>query len=71
VDIFGGVTKLLLYGVVPAGFVASVPARLVEDFDAGSAAGLAAVTVAFAAAALVTFRSGLRRYQSGATWTRA
>ena len=71
VDIFAGVTKLLLYGVVPAGFVASVPARLVEDFDAGLAATLAAVTAVFVTAALVTFRSGLRRYQSGAMWTRA
>ena len=71
VDIFAGVTKLLLYGVVPAGFVASVPARLVEDFDPSLAIGLAAVTGIFAAAGLVTFQSGLRRYRSGATWTRA
>lgn len=71
VDIFSGVTKLLLYGVVPAGLVASVPARLVDRFDASLAVALGAATVVFTFAAIATFQRGIRRYQSGATWTRA
>ena len=70
VDIFAGAAKVVLYTVVPAAFVSTVPARLVEDFDAAGAGWLAAVAVAFAAAAWATFTLGLRRYTSGSVWTR-
>jgi len=62
---------LVLYLVLPAAFVASVPAQLVGSFDAGRAAALAAAAVAFSALGWVTFTLGLRRYTSGATWTGA
>ncbi|MEZ5375680.1 MAG: ABC-2 family transporter protein [Acidimicrobiales bacterium] len=71
VDIFTGVFKVLLYTVVPAGFVTSVPVRLLDDFDLTLGLGLAAVSAAFAVAAVATFSYGLRRYTSGATWVRA
>lgn len=70
VDIFAGAAKVLLYTAVPAAFVSTVPAGLVEDFDAGGAAALAAVAATFAGAAWVTFNLGLRRYTSGSVWTR-
>lgn len=70
VDIFAGVAKVVLYTVVPAAFVSTVPARLVADFDAGHAASLAAIAVTFAALAWATFTLGLRRYTSGSVWTR-
>ena len=70
VDIFAGAAKVLLYTAVPAAFVSSVPARLVQDFDAGQAAWLVAVAVAFAFAGWATFTLGLRRYTSGSVWTR-
>jgi len=71
VDVFAGTAKVLAYTVVPAAFVSTVPARVIMDFDSGQALLLltAASTVALAAAAV--FRAGLRRYTSGAVWTRA
>lgn len=71
VDVFAGMAKVVLYSVVPAAFVSSVPAKLIDGFDAGRAAGLVAVVVLFAVAAWATFTAGLRRYTSGAVWTRA
>lgn len=71
IDIFGGVTKIFLYAVVPAGFVTSAPARLVDDFDPVWAAGTLAVAVGVATAGWLAFTIGLRRYTSGAAWTRA
>lgn len=32
-DIFGGATQVFLYAVVPAGFVSTVPAKLISDFS--------------------------------------
>ncbi len=71
VDVFTGAFKVLLYSAVPAGFVAAVPARLIERFDLPLALGFGAVTVAFAVVAVATFDRGLRRYTGGGTWIRA
>jgi ABC-2 type transport system permease protein len=71
VDVFAGAAKVILYSVVPAAFVSSVPAKLIESFDVGAAARLAAVAAVFAVAAWATFTAGLRRYTSGSVWTRA
>jgi ABC-2 type transport system permease protein len=70
-DIFAGTAKLLLYTVLPAAFVSTVPARLIQHFDLGQALTLAAVAAGMATAAVLVFRAGLRRYTSGAVWTRA
>jgi ABC-2 type transport system permease protein len=70
VDIFAGAAKVVLYTAVPAAFVSSVPARLVQDFDAGQAGWLVAVAGIFAFAGWATFTVGLRRYTSGSVWTR-
>lgn len=70
-DLFGGPTKALLYTVLPAAFVAAVPARLVESFDPGRALALGGVAVGFALLGWITFTLGLRRYTSGSLWTRA
>jgi ABC-2 type transport system permease protein len=71
VDVFAGVAKVVLYSVVPAAFVASVPARVVDSFDAGLAAWLLVVAASFAVAGWLAFTLGLRRYASGSVWTRA
>lgn len=69
IDIFGSMTRVLLYTVLPAGFVSSAPARLVTDFNGRWAVGLAAAAVVVFAGGWVTFTLGLRRYTSGAAWT--
>jgi ABC-2 type transport system permease protein len=70
-DIFTGAPKLILYTAVPAAFVAGVPSTLVDDPDPGMALALAGVAAAFGVAGWATFTLGLRRYTSGAVWTRA
>jgi ABC-2 type transport system permease protein len=71
VDVFAGAAKLMLYTVVPAAFVSAIPARLVDDFDLPQAAALAGIAAVFGIAGWTAFTLGLRRYTSGAVWTRA
>ncbi len=70
-DVFGGLTKLVMFSVIPAAFITGVPVHLVDRFSPatlGALLGAAAVSVVLARMA---FRAGLRRYRSGALWTRA
>ncbi|MGI9611914.1 MAG: ABC transporter permease [Acidimicrobiales bacterium] len=71
IDIFGSTTRVLLYTVLPAGFVSSAPARLLTEFNGRWAAGLAGVAILVFAAGWATFTLGLRRYTSGAAWVEA
>jgi ABC-2 type transport system permease protein len=71
VDIFAGAVKVVLYGVIPAAFVGTVPARLVQHFDPIGAVVLVSVATSVSAAGWAAFRRGLGRYTSGATWTQA
>jgi ABC-2 type transport system permease protein len=71
VDVFGGLAKVALYTVLPAAFVASVPAKLVTSFDPVVALVALGMSLGFAVLGWVTFTLGLRRYTSGATWTQA
>lgn len=63
--IFGGAVKVLLFTVLPAGFVSYMPVGLLREADPGFIA--AAVVAAAALAGLGTglFYAGLRRYESG------
>jgi ABC-2 type transport system permease protein len=69
-DIFTGVPWLLVHSVVPAAFVATVPASLVDSFDPALALALAGAGAGFATAGWALFTLGLRRYTSGSVWTR-
>jgi len=68
VDIFTGPAKALLYTVVPAAFVAAVPARVVDAPTWTDAGLLLLVTAVSFALARTTFGLGLRRYTSGSAW---
>ncbi len=65
VDIFPGLVRVLLYTLIPAAFVGSIPALLLADFDWGRLAGLFLVTAALLLVARTVFALGLRRYESG------
>ncbi len=65
VDIFPGLVRVLLYTLIPAAFVGSVPALLLAEFDWGRLAGLFLVTAALLLVARGVFALGLRRYESG------
>ena len=71
VDIFTGTTRIVMYTAIPAAFVAAVPARLLESFDVSLALGMLAAAATCTVLAWTTFTLGLRRYTSGAVWTRA
>jgi ABC-2 type transport system permease protein len=68
--LFGGVLRVLLFTLVPAGFVGHVPARLVEAPSVGGVMGLAVVAAGYAAGAWWVFRRGLRVYcgEVGVSW---
>lgn len=70
VDIFTGTVKALLYTVIPAAFVAAVPAELIDRPSVPEALALAGAAGGFAAVAWLTFGLGLRQYASGSAWTR-
>lgn len=63
--IFRGVTKVLLYTLLPAGFINAVPVRLIRNFDPLYFLTLALVSCAIFAIGWVVFFAGLRRYESG------
>jgi ABC-2 type transport system permease protein len=70
-DIFGGPTKVVLFTLIPAAFVTGLPASLLRGFDTGTALALVGAAVFFSLLGITLFRLGLRRYASGAVWTRA
>ncbi len=63
--IFRGAVKVVLFTVIPAGFIAYFPVEALRRVDLrllGAVLGFAAFAVA---SAVLIFRSGLRRYESG------
>ena len=70
-ELFRGLPRAVLYSVVPAAFVSTVPATLVSDFDLTAAAGLLAAATISVLTGWSVFTVGLRRYTSGAAWSRA
>lgn len=63
--LFSGPVKVLLFTVVPAGFVAYVPADLLRQWNWPLAGGLVAATATFVTLAVAVFYAGLKRYESG------
>jgi ABC-2 type transport system permease protein len=70
-DVFGGLTKLMIFTVIPAAFITGIPVHLVDQFRWPTLATLLGVAVGSVLLAGGVFRAGLRRYRSGALWTRA
>ncbi|HTK11314.1 MAG TPA: ABC-2 family transporter protein [Ktedonobacteraceae bacterium] len=64
-DIFHGAVKLLLFTVLPAGFITFVPIQLLHQFSWPLLAVLIGVTLIFVLVAVGLFHLGLRRYESG------
>jgi ABC-2 type transport system permease protein len=64
-NIFSGVVRLLLFTVVPAGFVSFVPLQLLHQLTWPLLFGMAGFTVLIVGVAAGIFSLGLRRYESG------
>lgn len=63
--LFDGAARVFLFTVVPAGLTGALPVEMLRDFDAATLGWLCAGTMLLAAAALLAFQVGLRRYESG------
>jgi ABC-2 type transport system permease protein len=63
--IFRGWVRLMLLTALPAGFMGHVPVQILRDFHAGWLGLLVLFAIVIWATALVTFKLGLRRYESG------
>jgi ABC-2 type transport system permease protein len=65
IDIFHGVTRVLLFVVLPAGFVSTLPIAFFRNFSWMFLGQMLVVLVFFLALAIFVFYRGLRRYESG------
>ena len=67
--LFGGMLRLVLFTVLPAGFVAYVPARVIHSPSAVNVSVLLVAAAGYLAFAVWVFDSGLRRYASGSRFS--
>jgi ABC-2 type transport system permease protein len=65
IDIFPGFVRFLLYTLIPAAFVGSMPAKLLTEFSFGNLIAMSATTGVVVIVAWMIFQRGLRRYESG------
>ncbi|OXM15734.1 ABC transporter permease [Paenibacillus herberti] len=64
-DIFKGLGRMMLFTILPAGFISYMPIGLLRGWDNGFMFTAAAALLALTALALLLFYTGLRRYSSG------
>jgi ABC-2 type transport system permease protein len=67
--LFGGVLRLVLFTILPAGFVGYLPVRVVHSPSLQNVVLLAIGAVAYLALAVRMFDHGLRRYVSGSRFS--
>jgi ABC-2 type transport system permease protein len=65
ITLFNNTAKLILFIIIPAAFMGSVPAGFVRNFSWHSLGLMALASIGFLALALLIFERGLRRYESG------
>ncbi len=63
--IFQGGLRLLLFTLLPAGFIDTMPVSVLRAPDPGFIAGTAAFALLLTGLALLAWRAGLKRYASG------
>ncbi len=63
-SMFSGMAKILLYTIIPAGFVGYIPASLLRDFSSTLFFGMIAFAAGISIFARWFFYFGLRRYES-------
>ena len=67
--LFGGMVRLALFTVLPAGFVAYVPAHVIHSPSAANVSVLVFAATGYMAFAMWVFDNGLRRYASGSRFS--
>lgn len=63
--IFQGVTRIILFTLIPAGFIGAVPVEVVETHNPLMLGGLALAATISVMLMIIVFYTGLRRYESG------
>ena len=63
--IFKGVSRFLLYVIIPVGMAVWHPVHVMTDFDAGMLLTVLGYVCALTVASVIVFYRGLRRYASG------
>ena len=64
-NIFNSAVRLLLFTVIPAGFVSFIPLQLLHRFTWPLIGAIVGGTVLIVAIAVGMFELGVRRYESG------
>lgn len=64
-DIFNGAVRILLFTIIPAGFISYIPLQLLHQFTWPLLAALIGFSLLFVGIAIGLFQLGLRRYESG------
>ncbi|HZR40866.1 MAG TPA: ABC-2 family transporter protein [Ktedonobacteraceae bacterium] len=64
-DIFNGAVRLLLFTIVPAGFISFIPLQLLHRFTWPLMGAMLGATILIVLLAVGLFELGLRRYESG------
>lgn len=67
--LFSGAVKVLLFTLIPAGFIAYIPVELLREWSWPLALALLGAAAGGLALATAVFYAGLRRYESGNTLT--
>lgn len=63
--IFDNTVKFLLFTILPAGFISTLPVELIREFRLVPFLELLGAAVLFLGSAILLFRQGLKRYESG------
>jgi ABC-2 type transport system permease protein len=63
--IFEGWVRVLIFTILPAGFISYLPIGVMRHFSWSYLASVAGVAVGFTVLAVALFNTGLRRYESG------
>jgi len=64
-DIFKGAAKIVLFSVIPAGFISYLPIGMLKQFDPLFAFSSIGISLLLFAVSVLFFQIGLRRYTSG------
>lgn len=64
-SVFTGFTKFLLLTIIPAGFVSGVPVELLKQFNLQWLLLMVFFAIILLAIALILFKKGIKRYESG------
>ena len=63
--LFTGMARVILYTVIPAGFVGAVPVQMIQTHSSELLLVLLGAAVVLWVIAVAVFYTGLRRYESG------